>query len=85
MQFSNAIDESDFRCRMEGRDYNEVSIRLPFEMEDVSWRSSKREGTENLSSEHFIPSDESAVSPITGVIADEEEKGPHLLGLLPSL
>lgn len=90
MQFSNAIDESDFRCRTEGRDYNDVSIRLPFEMEDVSWYSSRsilqgREGTDNLSVEHFIQSDESDPSPITVAMADEEEKGPHLLGLLPSL
>lgn len=89
-KFSNDLDESDLRYRMERRDYHEISIRLPLEMEDVSWESSKsilqdREGTDNLSFELCLKSDESVLSPILVAVTDEEEKGPHLLGLLPSL
>jgi hypothetical protein len=89
-KFSNDLDESDLRYRTERRDYHEISIRLPLEMEDVSWESSKsilqdREGTDNLPLERCLKSDESVLSPILVAVADEEEKGPHLLGLLPSL
>lgn len=88
---SKDIDSSGyFRCRSEGRDYHDVSIRLPLETEDDSWKGSRallqdREDIENMSSEHAVKSAEIISSRPTFSTIDDEENGPHLLGLLPLL